>query len=116
MGDLENNLQIEVRDLEGACLMVLRGEIDMRSAPALREQLLEAVESRPSRVILDLTAVDYVDSSGVGTMVDFKRRIDRLGAAVVLVGLQERVRSVFEITRLDKFFQIVSSVDEAQGR
>jgi anti-sigma B factor antagonist len=116
MDDTADSLTIQSSDLDGALLMVLRGEIDLRSAPALRAHLLEALDDRPARVILDLSAVEYVDSSGVGTMVDFKRRIDKLGAVVLLVGLQERVRSVFEITRLDKFFQIVDNVEQARGR
>ena len=95
--------------------MRLKGEVDLRSSPELRKRLSELVEGRtPRLVILDLSGVEYVDSSGVGTIVELKRRALRTGGDVVLVGLQPRVRSVFEITRLDKFFKIAQSIDEAR--
>jgi anti-anti-sigma factor len=56
-----------------------------------------------------------MDSSGAGTMVLVKRELEREGRSMVLIGLQPRVRSVFEITRLDQFFRIMSSAEEATG-
>jgi anti-sigma B factor antagonist len=94
----------------------LGGEIDLNSAPAFRTSLLEFVAQRPQRVILDLANVTYIDSSGVGTIVEFKRRLERSGGRVILAALQARVKSVFEITRLDRFFIIVESLDEAQRK
>lgn len=91
----------------------LVGEIDLQTSPELRTTLLQWVERRPRRLILDLAGVSYVDSSGVGTFVDLKRKLERVGGRVVLVGLQQRVRSVFEITRLDRFFTLAESIDEA---
>ncbi|RMF78462.1 MAG: anti-sigma factor antagonist [Planctomycetota bacterium] len=109
----EHGLIIEIDGAEQP-LVRLRGEIDLRSSPMLRERLLDLVERRPQRVILDLSDVQYMDSSGVGTVVELKRRLDRAGAPIVLVGLQPRVRSVFEITKLDQFFKIVDTVEQAQ--
>ncbi len=108
-------LEIEA-DRDGDDVIVrLKGEVDLRSSPDLRRRLTELVEPQaPKLVIMDLSGVDYVDSSGVGTIVELKRRALRTGGDVVLVGLQPRVRSVFEITRLDKFFKIAKSIDEAR--
>ena len=96
----ENNLDIRTSRHESACVIELAGEVDMRSAPALRDELLEVVAEAPRKLILDLSEVPYIDSSGVGTIVELKRRVEKSGAKIVLVGLQPRVRSVFEITRL----------------
>lgn len=92
------------------------GEIDLRSAPGFHAQLQEAVEAAPQRLILDLSAVRYMDSAAVGAVVDIKRRLDRAKKSLVLVGLQPRVRSIFEITKLDRFFNIVGDLAEARGR
>ena len=80
----------------------------------LSHDLLALIEQRPQRLIIDLTHVGYMDSSGVGTLVELKRRFEQLGGKLVLLGLQSRVRSVFEITRLDRFFVIARDLNEAR--
>lgn len=115
MSDAPNQLDITVSKDRALPVLTLRGEIDMRSSPELRNHLLELVVNKPKRVILDLSGVGYMDSSGVGTMVELKRLVERGGGKVVLTGMQPRVRSVFEITKLDKFFTIANSVEEARG-
>jgi anti-sigma B factor antagonist len=54
-----------------------------------------------------------MDSSGVGTMVEIKRLVERGGGRLVLAGLQPRVRSVFEVTQLDRFFDIAKDINDA---
>ncbi|MFO0839885.1 MAG: STAS domain-containing protein [Phycisphaerae bacterium] len=98
----------------GVSVATLRGDIDLQSSPMLREELLELLESGIKRLIIDLAGVGYMDSSGVGTLVDLKRRVERVGGGVALVAPQPRVRNVFEITRLDRFFKIVDTLDEAR--
>jgi len=107
--------QLDIRASREAERSVVRlsGEIDLRTSPTLHARLLELVEARPKQLVIDLAGVSYVDSSGVGTLVDVKRQMEKRGGRVTLVGLQERVRSVLEITRLDTFFTIKASVDEA---
>lgn len=110
----EGNLTIRMETAGGVEVVALSGEVDMRASPALRSELLGVVERRPARTILDLSGTSYIDSSGVGTLVEFKRKIERVGGRVVLTGMQHRVRSVFEITKLDRFFAIAESVEEAR--
>lgn len=113
MSDEPNGLQIEAAAQGDGQIVRVRGEVDLRSSPQLRSRLLQIIEQKPKCVVVDLSGVSYMDSSGVGTMVEVKRLIERDGGQIVLSGLQPRVRSVFEITQLDKFFRIVDSVDEA---
>lgn len=101
--------------VNGQPLVRVAGEIDLNSSPAFRTGLLSLLERKSQLIILDLTGVTYVDSSGVGTIVEMKRRADRGGTKVVLFGLQPRVRSIFEITRLDKFLAIVGTLEEAKS-
>ena len=105
-GESRNELEIATRTLNGAAIVALRGEIDLHSSPGLRKVLLDYVQQKTPRLIIDLSAVTYVDSSGVGTLVELKRKLDRQRGQVVLVGVQPRVKSVFEITQLDKFFEM----------
>ena len=112
-GDGKNELAIEQRQHNGAAVIALQGEIDLHSSPALRKVLLDHVQQKTPRVLIDMSAVTYVDSSGVGTLVELKRKLDRQRGAVVLVGVQPRVRSVFEITQLDKFFTMAEKLPES---
>jgi anti-sigma B factor antagonist len=105
-----HNLDVRAERERDVTILHLNGEIDLRTSPQLRG----TVDRKPARIILDLSGVSYVDSSGVGTIVELKRRAMRHESRIILVGLQERVRSVFEITRLDKFFEIADSIDEAR--
>lgn len=114
MTDERHNLDVSTDREPDATIVRLNGEVDLRTSPQLRSLFLTLLEEKPARIILDLSGVSYVDSSGVGTMVELKRRAMRTEASVVLVGLQTRVRSLFEITRLDKFFIIADNIDEAR--
>jgi anti-sigma B factor antagonist len=109
-----DNLKVETTTVGGTPVVRVRGDIDLQSSPRLRELLLESARRTAGTLRIDLTEVPYMDSSGVGTMVFVKREVERAGQRVILIGLQPRVRSVFEITHLDKFFTIVATLDEAE--
>lgn len=108
-------MQVEFRSADGIRVARVRGEVDLRTSPQLREMLLAEARAAVGILVIDLSDVGYMDSSGVGTLVFVKREVERTGGRVVLAGLQPRVRSVLEITHLDKFFTIVQSVDEVRG-
>ena len=116
MNEQQHNLDVRAERQADATVVRITGEVDLRTSPQLRGVLLELLDEKPLRIILDLTGVSYIDSSGVGTFVELKRRAMRNESNVALVGLQPRVRSLFEITRLDKFFTIADSIDEARRR
>ena len=113
MSDEPDGLQISTVSSNGGHVVRVAGEVDLRTSPRLRTLLLQVIDTRPKRLIVDLAGVEYMDSSGVGTMVEIKRMLEGRGGEIVLVGLQPRVRGVFEITQLDKFFRIVNDLAEA---
>lgn len=80
-------------------------------------QVLKAIEPLLSeglrRVVIDLSEVTYMDSSGVGTLVHLFRQVKAHDGRLVLVSPNQRVQSVFEITKLDKFFVICKDQQEA---
>jgi anti-sigma B factor antagonist len=114
--DASRTLKIETTLVEGGSVVRVRGTVDLRKSPQLRELLLDAVRRSAGTVQIDLSHVDYMDSSGVGTLVYVKREAERTGRRIVLVGLKPRVRSIFEITHLDRFFTIVDRVARADEK
>lgn len=102
---------------EGETTIVsVSGEVDLHSSPDLRTAIIDVLGRKPRRLIIDLSNVRYMDSSGVGTMVEAKRRADRGGGQLVLAGLQPRVQSLLEIAQLDRFFDIAPTVEDARER
>ncbi len=113
MADASSTGISEVRREERATVVALTGEVDLKHSPRIHRTLVELSDERPERMILDLTGVGYMDSSGVGTLVDIYRRVQAYGGRLMLSGMQDKVRSVFEITQLDQFFVMHETVDEA---
>jgi anti-sigma B factor antagonist len=103
----------EIRRVPEGTIVVLTGDVDLHHAPALHAQLVKVASERPQRFILDFSDVPYIDSSGVGTLVEVFRRVTAYKGKMALFGLNDRVRSVFEITKLDRFFTICKDEQEA---
>lgn len=103
----------QVRHSGASIVVSLQGAIDLHRAPEVHKALIAACDERPERLIINLEAVRYMDSSGIGTLVEVFRRIHAYNGKLALCGLNERVHSLFEITRLDKFFRIVPTESEA---
>jgi anti-sigma B factor antagonist len=115
MSDESGTLEVKTVQTGGTSVVHVRGEVDLRTSPQLRVLLVDAARRVDGPLLVDLSDVGYMDSSGVGTMVFVKREVEKSGGKLVLIGLQQRVRSVLEITHLDKFFTIAGSVDEVLG-
>lgn len=90
-----------------------QGDITLAESPDFHQSLLNLCNESPRHLIVDLTGVNYMDSSGVGTLVDVYRKVRSKKGKMTLVGLSDAVRSLFEITKLDTFFSIVNSRQEA---
>jgi anti-sigma B factor antagonist len=105
----------EVVHEDGDIIVRLSGEIDLHQSPAVHNVLVTACESRPARLIVDLEHVTYLDSSGIGTLVEIYRRVNGYGGMLALCAMADRVHSIFEITRLDHFFRIFATVAEARS-
>ena len=103
----------EVRNVTGAIVVVVSGQLTLREAPAFHGFLIELCAKSPRRLVVNLSEVTFIDSSGVGTLTDIFRRLKKTGGMLALVGLKRMVRSVFEITRLDKLLPIFDNEQEA---
>lgn len=108
-----NDVIREVRRDANGTVVCLGGDIDLHQSPGFHQKLVELCSEKPARLILDLSEVNYIDSSGIGTLVEIFRRLNKEGRKLVLVSPSERVRSVLEITKLDAFFEIVATSKQA---
>jgi anti-sigma B factor antagonist len=88
-------------------------DIDMHRSNEFQQGLLKLLDEGPRQIVVDLSAVSYMDSSGVASLVKLLSRCSRKKVALKLAGMTPRVRSVFEITKLDTVFDIRPDVREA---
>jgi anti-sigma B factor antagonist len=96
----------------GCAVVVATGEVDLYTAPALRESLIRAGESS-SRIVIDLTEVTFLDSTGLGVMLGALGRARTTERSVALVGPNDMVKRVLQITRLDQVFPTYARLDDA---
>lgn len=89
------------------------GDIDLTGSPALRSELKRVFDTKPARIIVDLIQVPYMDSSGVATLVEAMQLSRRAKSKLLLCNLQDRVRGIFEIAKLDMVFTIVADLPAA---
>ena len=109
----EDTMKISSEKQDGATIVSQEGDIDLGRSPTLRTSLREAQSSKPQRLVVDLSRVDYMDSSGVATLVEALQNARRGGTKLVLCCMKDRVRSIFEIARLDTVFAIVETREAA---
>lgn len=89
------------------------GEIDVYTAPKLRERLVELINSGHYHLIVNLEGVDFLDSTGLGVLVGALKRVRAHEGSLLLVCTQERLLKIFRITGLAKVFPIYDSVSAA---
>jgi len=106
-------MQVHVENHSGTTVIAPQGDVDLSTSRDLQSSLRKAMDARPARVVVDLAKVPYMDSSGVATLVEAMQIARKQSTRLVLCGMQEKVRSIFEIARLDRVFTIVGGVEEA---
>ena len=109
-------MEIKVEREGSRSVVYVSGDIDLHSSPKLRETVLDLFQKRgQEKVILNLSKVPYVDSSGIASLVEGLQEAKKKNARFVLVGLNESPRHVLELTRLLNVFEIAASEEEALG-
>ena len=106
-------MDVKSFEKEGVLVFQVNGEINISTSPELKKQF----EKQPlKKIVVDLLMVNYIDSSGLATLVEILKKTKSQGGALGLSGLSDKVKSLFEITKLDKLFQILRTQDEAVSR
>ncbi|WP_229052198.1 anti-sigma factor antagonist [Aeromicrobium sp. Leaf350] len=106
-------LTVETRSLPPFEVLEIGGEIDVYTAPHLREAVVEAIEAGKLRLIIDVQRVDFLDSTGLGVLVGALKRVRADDGTLDIVCTHERLLKIFQITGLDKVFGLHDSVDAA---
>ena len=94
-------------------VLPLKGEIDLHISSDIAASLATMVAARPARLVVDLSGVTYIDSSGLAVLIKATQSVEEYGGQLTLAGMNEDVRSIFEMARLDQFFLIFPHVDAA---
>ena len=107
-------MQISTRRMDGTTIFDLSGDIDFANSPEVRQSLLREIrESRVPRVVVNLSGVHYIDSSGVASLVEGLKASRDLGSRFILFGLSTAAREVLQLSRLLKVFEIYDSEEAA---
>ena len=107
-------MQISARYIDKATIFDISGDIDLANSPEVRKALLREVrENRTPRVVMNLSKVRYIDSSGVASLVEGLKASRDLGLRFILFGLSNSAREVLQLSRLIRIFEVYDNEDQA---
>ncbi|MBU9723805.1 MULTISPECIES: STAS domain-containing protein [Bacillaceae] len=106
------NLKIDLQEGKKESVLYLDGEVDVYTAPNLKESLYPLAEESGKKVIVDLKNVNYIDSTGLGIFIGALKATDKSNSKLVIRGVDARVKRLFEITGLNEVMDIVSDQRE----
>jgi anti-sigma B factor antagonist len=107
------DLDVETGTVGDASLLSLRGEIDVYTAPRLRQAIIDLVEGGATRIVVDMEKVDFLDSTGLGVLVGGLKRVRVKDGSLSIVTTQDKILKIFDITGLNRVFAIHPSIDAA---
>lgn len=107
------DLTLDTASHDGAAVLQVVGDIDMQTAGALRDQLSECLEAGATRVVVDLSSVDFLDSSALGALVAAARTASESGGVLRVAAPRPHVRKIFQITRLIEVLGVADTVEGA---
>lgn len=101
-----------IREDRGALVIALAGDVDLESSPRARSVLLDCVGQNRT-VLVDMSAIAYIDSSGVASLVEAFQSARKAGSRFALVAVSDAALRVLQLARLDRIFSIHASLDDA---
>src|ERR1700757_1241244 len=107
-------LEVETRPaVKGVTVLAPSGRLDVAGAPALKDAIGEAVRNGSSKVVIDMEAVSFVDSTGLGSVISALKQLRNSQGELRLAAPNQQVRVVLELTTLDRVFPYYPTVEEA---
>jgi anti-sigma B factor antagonist len=107
------DLTAQVKELNGVPIVMLSGEMDVHTSARLRDAVLALLDKGADKIVINLNNVEYVDSTGLGTMVGILKRMTEQNCKLCLVSSNPLINKVFDITGLTKIFTIKATDREA---
>jgi anti-sigma B factor antagonist len=109
------DLLLSARPGRGCTVVEVHGDLDMATAPQLRDGLQRLVDAGDRQVVVDLAAVGFMDSSALGTVVVMLKSLRDVGGRLCLAAVQPAVHSVLRITSVDQVIEVYDSVQAAEA-
>ena len=106
-------LKIETNNIENIKVIKIEGDVDLYSSPQIRKTIIDLIDKKESALLINLDGVSYMDSSGVATLVEGLQRMREYNGRLMICNIHGAVRDVFELSRLDKVFQIFETETDA---
>ena len=107
------SMQIEKSSENGVTTLKVSGEVDLHASPELRSELQSCVSEKTPVLLVDFTAVEYIDSSGLATFIEYLRDAAAYDGKIALFGMKHKVLTIFDLVRLNELFTIADSADAA---
>lgn len=106
-------MEIQIREEGNVQILACLGRMDAQVSGVLKERIQELLDKGSANLVLDLEGLDFLDSSGLGALVSCLRRVREKKGEIKLAGLRPEVRSIFDITRVSRLFDISENVSDA---
>ena len=106
-------MQIRIEEKDGIKVCFAEGDIDINTSPQVKKAFDKLMQVKSEKVLINLQKVAYIDSSGLATLVEVLKNLKNFGGRLKLCNLSNKVRSLFEITKLEKLFDIADTEEEA---
>ncbi len=110
------DLTLATRDVNGRIVVDVTGEIDVYTAPKLRDRITELVADGVYDIVIDMEGVEFLDSTGLGVLVGGLKKVRAHEGSLSLVCTQDRLLKIFQITGLSKVFAIHDTAEAALAR
>jgi anti-sigma B factor antagonist len=107
-------MNVSLRVTDKARVIDVSGDVDLKASPVLRKALFDALKEA-ARVAVNLSAIRYIDSSGIAVMLEAQRESQRLNRQFVLFGMSPAVEDVFKLTHVIRIFQVAETEEQAVG-
>ncbi len=109
------SFELELKKIGKDQVVVIKGELDAYQSIEFKEKLIDAFKEESEKVLIDMTAISYIDSAGLGALVSLLKRASERSKELRLFGLKPNVNKIFELTRLNRVFKIFDTLEEAQA-
>lgn len=106
-------MNVKQEKCNDVAICALEGEININNSPDLRKVFDEFIKRNEKKVLIDFTNVTYIDSSGLATLIEMLQRMKKIGGRMRFSNMDQKVKNIFEITKLHKLFEIFDNRESA---
>lgn len=107
---------VRIDDKNGITVCRIDGEIDINTSPDIKKSFDKLIANKTPKIVINLSKVTYVDSSGLATLVEILKNMRTYGGRMRLANMSVKIKSLFEITKLEKLFEIMLTEEDALSK